>query len=406
MARKNTQATSSETQAIDEQAEVMARLEAIARGDVVDSDLPPVPEDEGNTFVPATDGQDVPSTDDDEGDDGDDGLSASAAIATAEKLVIARSLPWAGTSGFKTAQLSNPNAPTGVVLRDVLPAAGLNWTVEVQKIQTVDGVEIPKMFATVRQDTKTVLGIVGSWYKPVQNAEAAKFVGDVLDSSDAIVETAGFLHGGKRIWFLVRLPQEVQIGGTDPIVPYLLLANSHDRSMSMRVCMTPIRVVCQNTLNAALKGAKDMWSIWHTQSIQGRINDVRDTLKLSFAYYDTFAEEMNRLSETPFSDDQFEALTLKLIPAKARRGKTEVSERQELTAEVKRRALGRIWLESDTVDHGTAYGAYNAITEWTDHVVTNTEKRNRDRRAEQLLWGRMHDYKSNALDLVLQVANS
>ena len=110
--------------------------------------------------------------------------------------------------------------------------------------------EIPGFYATVRQDTREVLGIVGERYRLVQNHEAFTFIDQLLGSSINF-ETAGSLHGGRRVWVLATLPDHVEVGGDD-VRPYVLLMNSHDGSTAVVAATTPIRVVCQNTLNWGL----------------------------------------------------------------------------------------------------------------------------------------------------------
>ncbi len=106
--------------------------------------------------------------------------------------------------------------------------------------------EIPGFYATVRQDTREVLGIVGERYRLVQNHEAFTFIDQLLGSAIHF-ETARSLHGGRRVWVLATLPDHVEVGGDD-VRPYVLLMNSHDGSTAVVAATTPIRVVCQNTL--------------------------------------------------------------------------------------------------------------------------------------------------------------
>jgi phage/plasmid-like protein (TIGR03299 family) len=152
----------------------------------------------------------------------------------------------------------------------------------------------------VRQDTREVLGIVGERYRIVQNDEAFAFV-DQLLGSDIHFETAGSLHGGRRVWVLATLPDHVEVGG-DPVRPYVLLMNSHDGSTAVVAATTPIRVVCQNTLNWGLRDARQKFSIRHTEAVTQRVHEARRVLDLSINYYDQFKRLGDQLASARCSE--------------------------------------------------------------------------------------------------------
>ena len=108
--------------------------------------------------------------------------------------------------------------------------------------------------ANLREDTGEVLGIVSDEYEVVDNRDAFRFL-DALIGSDMHFETAGSLWGGRRVWCLARLPEYVELGG-DLSATYIYVANSHDGSMAVTAAVTPIRIVCANTLGAALRHAE------------------------------------------------------------------------------------------------------------------------------------------------------
>ena len=144
--------------------------------------------------------------------------------------------------------------------------------------------------ATTRPSAKTpgtVLGIVGERYRIVQNEEAFQFV-DQLLGSQLHFETAGSLHGGRRVWVLATLPDYVQVGG-DAVRPYVLLMNSHDGSTAVIAATTPVRVVCQNTLNwGLLSGAAAVLDPPHRTDQPPRMHEARRILELSIDYYEQF----------------------------------------------------------------------------------------------------------------------
>ena len=170
--------------------------------------------------------------------------------ANVESMFSVREKPWHGL-GTIVAEAPDSSA--------ALELAGLDWTVTQKDIATADGGKvIPGFKANVRELDDKVLGIVTDRYKVVQNTEAFAFT-DALLGEGVRYETAGSLQGGRRIWLLAKLPQQYIING-DEITPYLVFMNSHDGSGSIKVAMTPIRVVCSNTLNLALSKAKRCWS--------------------------------------------------------------------------------------------------------------------------------------------------
>lgn len=130
-------------------------------------------------------------------------------------------------------------------------------------------------FANVRSSDGAVLGVVSDRYQVVQNAEAFAFTDALIGGEGQVhYETAGSLMGGRKIWLLAKLPDTEIVG--DKTEPYLCFSNTHDGSGAIRVCMTPIRVVCNNTLNIALNGAKRAWSVRHTGDIQAKLQDSID----------------------------------------------------------------------------------------------------------------------------------
>ena len=193
--------------------------------------------------------------------------------ANVETMFYTREKPWHGL-GTRVEV-----APTSA---DALKMAGLDWEVLQEAIYTDAGDKIAGYKANVRSTDKKVLGVVTDRYKVIQNAEAFEFT-DTLLGNGVRYETAGSLAEGKKVWLLARLPREYIIGG-ERISPYLVFSNTHDGSGAVRVAVTPIRVVCNNTLNLALDTAKRSWSMVHTGDIKGKIQEAKDTLFMAEEY--------------------------------------------------------------------------------------------------------------------------
>lgn len=164
------------------------------------------------------------------------------------------------------------------------------------------GVSDRSFKANVRDSDRKVLGVVTNRYKVIQNEEAFSFT-DSLLGEGVRYETAGSLQGGKKVWLLARMPQDYIITG-ERISPYLVFSNTHDGSGAIKVALTPIRVVCNNTLNLALSSAKRSWSMIHTGDIQGKLEEAKDTLFKAEAYMDELGKEIEDLRMKRMSDQQ------------------------------------------------------------------------------------------------------
>jgi phage/plasmid-like protein (TIGR03299 family) len=158
-----------------------------------------------------------------------------------ETMFSVREKPWNGLG------VSVMSAPTS---SEALKLAGLDWNVVQEPIYTEYNEKVEGYKANVRDFDRKVLGVVSDRYKVVQNVEAFSFTDELLGKG-VRYETAGSLAEGKKIWLLARLPREYIIAG-ERISPYLVFSNTHDGSGSVKVAITPIRVVCNNTLNLAL----------------------------------------------------------------------------------------------------------------------------------------------------------
>lgn len=211
--------------------------------------------------------------------------------ANVESMFYTRTAPWHGL-GVRV-----ENAPNS---KDALWMAGLDWTVEQQEVYTEDEILIPGYRANVRDSDQSVLGIVSDRYQVIQNEEAFAFTDDLLGEG-VTYETAGSLQGGRRIWILARLPEKYIIAG-DVVDPYFVIMNSHDGSCSIKAAMTPVRVVCQNTLNLALSTAKRTWTTKHTTNIMERMEDAKETLGFANRYMAELGKEIDRLNRVKLTD--------------------------------------------------------------------------------------------------------
>lgn len=181
--------------------------------------------------------------------------------------------------------------------------AGLDYTVEKRLLFTLNGedltnfknpdaddyfdqlqpdITVPDYFANVRNDTEQVLGVVGKDYTIVQNIDAFAFFDSIVGGGDGILyETAGALGKGERIFITAKLPDYIRVGKEDCIEKYLFLTTSHDGYGSITAAFTPVRIVCQNTLNAALNNHSNCIKIRHTSSAKDRLKQAYQLLGIS-----------------------------------------------------------------------------------------------------------------------------
>ncbi|MGF7145361.1 phage/plasmid-like protein (TIGR03299 family) [Anaerotaenia torta] len=224
--------------------------------------------------------------------------------ANVETMFYTREKPWHGLGTQVSHALSS---------REALAASGLDWKVLQKSIVTEDGITIEGYRANVRDTDDKVLGVVTDRYKVVQNEEAFAFTDDLLGSG-VRYETAGSLQEGRKTWLLAKLPSEYIMLG-DRISPFMVFSNSHDGSGAIRVAMTPIRVVCQNTLNLALSTATRAWSAIHTGDIRIKLEDARQTLFMAERYMDSLGKEFENLNKIRLSDSKVMEFIQLLLPA-------------------------------------------------------------------------------------------
>ena len=224
-------------------------------------------------------------------------------VANVESMFYVRETPWHGL-GTRVEE-----APTS---KEALRYSGLSWKVRQEDIRTVDGYPIHGFRANIRNDNHAVLGVVSDRYRVVQNEEAFAFTDNLLGEG-VTYETAGSLCGGKRVWLLAKLPDRFQLVGEE-VTPYLVFTNSHDGSGAIRVAATPVRVVCNNTLNLALNTAKRSWSVTHKGDIQKKLDEARNTLFMANQYLKGLQQEAERLSTIRLSDKMVKTWVDELLP--------------------------------------------------------------------------------------------
>lgn len=282
--------------------------------------------------------------------------------------------------------------------------------------------------ALVRATDKRLLGIVGAKYAPLQNAEAFKLFEPLVDSGELRLETAGSLKGGRRVWILARSGRDIEIVEDDRVSPYVLLAHGHDGGMAVRMQSTPIRVVCWNTLSAAVgstveeidASASECFTISHVGDVLKRTEAARDALMEARRRFEATADTFRAMAGQSVTSAQVQHVGRMLLDtdyakALALIERLRVNEEREdaqkvakaiadLEEYVNRPATKRDEefaqvFEEAPGHRSDAWGLYNAATFWIDH---GRKARTDDTRVEYSWLGKGRQQRSQALHTVRQ----
>jgi phage/plasmid-like protein (TIGR03299 family) len=332
----------------------------------------------------------------------------SHGIMQFDSMFSVREMPWHGLGSVLE------DYPESI--EEALLASGLEWPVESRPVYvgaprvTTEGVVegefapgfVAKEYrANVRKDTEEVLGIVSEDYQIVQNSEAFKFL-DALIGSELHFETAGSLRNGRRVWVLARLPEFVEVGGDD-VGTYVYVANSHDGSMAVTAAVSPIRIVCANTLGMALRRAEGRdaqrtFKFRHVGDLQLKFEEARSVMGLTVNYAERFKEVGDALASEKFAPWQMERVTRKLVGL----DDDQLGDRARANRERQAEKIYSIYRgegpEGDTRGNApdTKWAAVNAIGEFADWERRYTKNTDQISRSFEDT-----DLKQRGLDLVL-----
>lgn len=256
-----------------------------------------------------------------------------------------------------------------------------NWNVRLEKV------EMPENFSSDRgynyvvrtnpfdNQVNDVLGVVGERYRILQNEDLFDF-GDALLDGGGRWETAGSIKGGRQVFGSLALERETVLdpsGVSDKVNSYLLVNTSHDGSIAIQASVTPVRVVCANTLNLALgsgvgkhRAIKQSYKIRHTQTAQGKVQAAREALGLANAYMDEFDKMAQDMIEKEITQDKFFDIlkTAYPMPEDDKKGAlTKWNNKLDIVE-------GIYQGNTNHMIAGTAWGALNAMTERLDWYRT------------------------------------
>ena len=246
---------------------------------------------------------------------------------------------------------------------EALRLSGLDWGVDSRQIYDMYGEPYEKFRANVRSTDNKLLGIVTDKYHIIQNEDAFDFV-DGLVSEGFKFDRAGQFRDGKSIWIMGSLP-ETQILGDD-ISNNVVFVNSHDGSSGVKVMMTPVRLICSNMHNLALRKANRIWATKHTGGIYTKLEEAKYTLGLVNKYMEELNNEAERLANIKISDADIEAIFDIIYPV----DKNKDSERRINNVSIIKDNFVQCYNAADIAQFkGTAYGAINAMSDLVSHKI-------------------------------------
>lgn len=246
-----------------------------------------------------------------------------------------------------------------------------NWNIQLEEISNPSGYRSHKSSYFVTRtnpfDSGTdILGVVGERYKVVQNEQLFEFGDNLLDGG-ASWESAGSIKNGTIVFGSLVIPKEFTLdeqGANDKTTTYLLVHTSHDGSVAIQASITPVRVVCQNTLNLALGSVKQSFKLRHTSSVEGRIQIAREALGLTFKYMEDFEKEARALFETKVNDKKVYDIITAIYPKPEKDTKGQFKKWENKIS-----LVNDLYFDSPTNANikGTAWGMFNALTERLDY---------------------------------------
>lgn len=316
-----------------------------------------------------------------------------------DTMFSVREVPWHGLGKV----LESP--PTS---KEAMHLAGLDWKVELKQTVFFDkngkSVFVDGSYVTVRDDAEfgeVPLGVVGSKYTPLQNDEAFDFFDPLISNQIAEYETAGSLFGGSKVWILAKIKGDLDVGDGDSIKKYVLLSNSHDGSSTTVGKVTPVRVVCNNTLSAALKGysVRNQFSIRHTSSIKEKLKQAENALEVVNTAYQKLEKVWRKMAEISLPPTAKFAFVKDVFPSKedAKNDKRLQTLRTEILSLMSNGAGMSLDSSKDTL-----WGAYNAVTEHVTHSISERKNSSIDTHVNNLWSGRLADINDRAFESAIK----
>lgn len=317
--------------------------------------------------------------------------------AVVETMAYANEVPWHGLG---------VNVSDTITVDEMLTAAGLDWGVECRDIFNEKGNVIKGHYAITRDSDDRVFDICGNRYVPTQNAEAFEFFKEFVEEGDAKMETAGSLRDGKYVWGLANLGNSFHIGKgktKDVVNGYVLVGCPHEQGKALMIKFTPIRVVCNNTLAMAIKGASSKSSSGvimpevrraHRSTFDAQaVQTAKEQLGIAREQMDEFEEIANVLHKTKMGIEDHIAVLAPIFSVKHEMEDIKAGKRPPRLQSILDALEKAPGAEPDT-----AWGTLNAVTYWADHIAA----RSPDKRLQNSWFGKSGNQKIQVMNALLQ----
>jgi len=277
---------------------------------------------------------------------------------------------------------------------------GLNYTVEKRPLYAPGWagtmVEAEGHYGNVRTDTNEILGIVKGRYRIVQNKDAFGFFDTIIDRGEAIFETAGALGKGERIFVTAKLPEDMLVRG-ERVEKYIMLTNSHDGTSTIIAGFTPIRVVCNNTLTAALKKLDNKVSISHTASAESRLKEASRVMGIASKYMDEVNTTFESMTTRKLSDLEMKYFIETVMQNSVKEDKSDKEASTRMKNLVDQVYSFAITHPTQTTEaaYRTLWGAYNGISGYYNFLK---DYKNADQKMKDMNYGYANDKIAKAFD--------
>ena len=295
--------------------------------------------------------------------------------------------------------------------QDALTKGGLDFVVEkspnIHRLPS--GIEIvsDKSFFTYRTDNNLILGdYVGKNYTILQNHDALGFLDEVVEKGDLQIETAGALSGGAKVFVCAKVKKPIVVNGHDESYQYLVLSNGHDGLMAVQAFFTTVRVVCNNTLQLALKNCKNKISIKHTTNVKSNTNQALKILGIIDANQQCAIEGYNHLAKIRLTPNKFSSYLANLFLEQEEIIRLKNRETQnEVISTRKANTISAIvdycynGVGQKEANEMSAWWAYNGVTGYFNNVKNYKTP---EHRMNGLLWGYDGDTMTAAIKLAAE----
>jgi phage/plasmid-like protein (TIGR03299 family) len=295
----------------------------------------------------------------------------------------------------------------GVVIHDApsieegIKLAGADWQVDTQPLYLDSGAKVDSAKAVVRSTDKSVLGVVGKNYTPLQNVDAFNWFQPFIDSKECSLETAGSLSMGRKVWILAKINRpNAEIVKGDEVCKFLMLSNSHDGTQAVRAGLTGIRVVCANTLAEAHKSsASSLLRVRHTSKVKDNLDLVRETINAIDGQFEATAEQYRVLARKKINQADLKKYVKILIDCENDKDEDMSTRSLNIMKDIIGRCENGLGNNTPAVS-GTWWATYNGYSEYLNYDYG----RNANNRLDALWFGQSFNKNKKALDLALEMA--